>query len=196
MNDDLHAKISLFMDGEPDRTEDGFLEWLSGNEHARHTWWRYHIISDVLGQGIRACADRQLACRIAEKIRKEPAIFKPRSKTSISYLKPLAGLAIAASVAAVAILSVKDRGEQESHPSMAQPVAALEIPLPALSPRLNTVESTVPYQVRGDIRLTNADANTRMNSYLLNYYEYRSMGNGVQGVNPYVRIIANDPDQK
>ena len=147
----------------------------------------------MLGQGIRACVDRQLACRIADKIRKEPAIFKPRPKTSIFYLKPLAGLAIAASVAAVAILSLKDRGEQESHTTMAQPVAALEILLPA--PRLDTAESTVPYQDRGDIRLTNADGNTRMNSYLLNYYEYRSMGNGVQGVNPYVRIIANDPDQ-
>ena len=193
MNDDLHAKLSLFMDGEPDQVDDGFIGWLSGNENARYTWWRYHIISDVLCQGIRACADRQLACRIADKIRKEPAIFKPRPKTSIFYLKPLAGLAIAASVAAVAILSLKDRGEQESHTTVAQPVAALEILLPA--PRLDTAESTVPYQDRGDIRLTNADGNTRMNSYLLNYYEYRSMGNGVQGVNPYVRIIANDPDQ-
>jgi negative regulator of sigma E activity len=197
MSEDMHEKLSTFMDGESDHPGDEIINWLSHDEAARKTWWRYHIISDVIGKNIDACADTQLADRIAERLHTEPALLIPsRNKTS-RYLKPLAGLAIAATVATIAILGVRwNTGQDIEATSISHPVAVVQKPIAMPKPTLATTTSTAQFPLPRSARLTSAEANNRMNAYLLNYYEYRTMGAGMQGVNPYMRIIANDPEKE
>ena len=197
MSEHMHEKLSAFIDGESDHPGDEIINWISRDEVARKTWWRYHIISDAVGRNIDACADTQLADRIAERLRSEPAfLIPPRNKTA-GYLKALTGLAIAATVATVAILGVRGNNRQDSEATVINnPVAVVQKPITTLKPTLATTTSTAQYPMPGNVRLTSAEANNRMNAYLLNYYEYRTMGAGMQGVNPYMRIIANDPENE
>lgn len=197
MSEDMREKLSTFMDGESEHPGDEIINWLSRDEVARKTWWRYHIISDVVGKNLDACTDTQLADRIAERLRSEPALLIPPRNNTARYLKALTGLAIAATVATVAILGVRGNSGQDSEATaLSHPVAVIQKPIAMPKPTLATTTSTMQYPLPGNVRLTNAEANNRMNAYLLNYYEYRIMGAGMQGVNPYMRIIANDPEKE
>src|SRR5690606_1817186 len=131
MRDTDTEAISALMDGEAG--DAAALDGLIQNETLRRTWGRYHVISDCLNGRLPAQVDVHLADRIALAIRNEPAIVAPvPERAPRQLLRPVAGLAIAASVAAVAILGVKQQRADHTTVSPAAPVAAVtSVPEPA-----------------------------------------------------------------
>jgi len=117
-----------------------------------------------------------------------PNISQPRS-----FLKPVAGIAIAASVAAIAILGLQqNQSKQISQPN--QQLVARQPEVSTGSTQFTAQPRTVSVQAwRPELR--NTGANSRLSSYLLNYNEYRTTHTGMQGILPYVRIITYENDK-
>ena len=69
------------------------------------TWSRYHLISDCLKHHLPEHIDKDLAGNVSKSVQKEPAIVLPPSACPVI----LTGFAIAASVTALAILSIQQQ---------------------------------------------------------------------------------------
>lgn len=197
MTDQLKTQISGMMDGELDSVA---VEQLLRNRNLRQTWQRYHIISEVIQNRTPVHTDPQFSLRISEIIRNEPAILAPLPRRMPTYLKPAAGMAVAASVAALAILGVQQyRGG--SLPQEAPAQASLSSPQPLQTPAAVTAaapvvagvagESVAVRQVVTNARYRQVVNNPQISRYILNHNEYQSNA-GVHGVTPHVRLVATD----
>ncbi len=169
----MKEKLSAFVDNELTEVEEQrLLTELRSDEEMRATWGRYHVARAAMRNelGGFACADLRRA--VTEKVAGEPphqaSYF--RSKT---LAKAVSGLAIAASVATIAIVSLRS------------PVAP-----PATSNSIvqAPAEATAVTQVRdrgGTRVLTTADT---LNSYLMEHSEFAPTA----GMLPYVRSVNYD----
>jgi sigma-E factor negative regulatory protein RseA len=122
MKEKLNEKLSALLDGElePGQQEDLFKA-ISDNPELRVTWERYHLTRAVIRNELEGLVLSGLANRISDKISQEPVILAPRRSGVISgnIAKLAGGLAIAASVAAISIISLQpsdspDRGQLSS----------------------------------------------------------------------------------
>ena len=187
---DPREQISAFLDGEfreskPDRVVDA----LYGNPELRRAWTRFHLIGDVMRgvgpvPGAGSIAGEVDATLSGEKI----VPLKPRLRRP--GFGPLAGLALAASVSAVAILGIHSLDDGRDTPSPAVAVAsrpeAAAVGSAGNVPGEETRRSGYePARLQwSDVA---PDTEARLNAYLVNHNEFA--GNGVRGVMPYVRLV-------
>lgn len=172
-----HEDLSALVDGEiDDEARPQLLDALSADRDARGAWRRYHVIGDVLRN-----APAMVEAASAAPHRTAEVVALPARRT---IRAPLAGLAVAASVALVAVLLVNGAG------------------MPAGQAELAAVDGgaadTPPSQVvatvgdERDLQLVPAGSfDQRLDGYLVNFNEQRSRL-GVPGVHPYVRIVGFD----
>lgn len=188
MNEQQNEKLSALMDGELDELN---LNQIARDESAKATWHRYHLISDVLHQRQLLPVNLDLSAKISEMIKNEPAILAPVTKTTPHYLKPAAGFAVAASVAALAILGVQLYQSDVAGPSQV-PVAEVQIqqpvrellvvaPQPLPQPASQNNASVRPVQME-------IQSNAKISRYIMQHNEYQS-NVGMQGVMPHVRLV-------
>jgi sigma-E factor negative regulatory protein RseA len=190
MNDEIREQISALADDELSDVERPLL--LSRLEHDPQLaacLGRYRLI----GQAMRGSGDAA-TLGIAERVQSvlaeedEPAVQAAVPQpVPARWAKPVAGLAVAASVAMVAVLSVdalRSPGP-ETVPALAktEPTTAANQPLPALA---QTAAAPVEQWDRLDPSIDKLLA-----GYLVNHSEYAAM-HGTQGVAPYVRIVGFD----
>lgn len=181
------------MDGEQDTGSIFILSAMSNNEEFRQTWNRYHLIGETLRGNLADQYDPGFISRISNAIENETPYNAPANRNYL-FLKPLAGLAIAASVAVVAVLGVRQVGVAPG-PASAELVASNQSPVTTAAPEKRTVAvSDNPAMVRPDHIQSPVDAQSRLNRYLVNYNEYRTNA-GVQGMLPYVRIVAHEVEE-
>lgn len=121
MNETKKEQLSAFMDDEIDGLQKNQVEQILKDPELLDTWSRYHLVSDCLKRNLPEHLDRELAGKISKSIHQEPAIVAPGG-LSRSFVKPAAGFAIAASVAALAIFGIQQQ----------QPGGPHEIPQPPL----------------------------------------------------------------
>lgn len=200
-------QISAFMDGEADQPAETIMAGISNDPALRGAWQRYHLIGDAMrGQLPGHLTGPELAASIAAAVDREPAILSPASRRKSPVqraLKPAAGLAIAASVAMVAIIGL--RGLNEATSTTGSPtVAATD----SASTEDNPVQSLQPASQAPLARTVSTDSQPLQpsaqeqsggqygfSSYLINHNEYRA-NSGVRGIMPYARIVApNDNEQ-
>lgn len=109
MTDPVKEQMSACLDGElPEAELDLLLKQVSRDPALGATLGRFALIAEALrGQGVQA-APTDFASRISAAIAAEPALevdrTHPRTRRSAAWLRPVAGLAVAASAAAAAIL--------------------------------------------------------------------------------------------
>ena len=185
--------ISALLDNELDDNARDLVKRMSSDNEMKATWTRYQTISDVMhGENTGYTAD--LVNSISEKLTDEPTVLAP-SKSSIDvkrYFKPLSGLAIAASVAAVAIISIQQLqhsvpGSGFETPATIASTSSSELVEPAL------VANSVQTEALTDNQ--KAALQSRLDHYLLNHYQ-RNNTKGVQGVMPYARIVTHEIETK
>ncbi|MDO9371986.1 MAG: sigma-E factor negative regulatory protein [Gammaproteobacteria bacterium] len=177
-------QISALMDGELYGPEAGHaIDELKRDDGLKTCWGRYHLISDVL----RNHAPHHLRHGVAESVmclmRNELPLRARgwRVIRSPHVLKPLAGFALAASVAVLAILSVPN--------TLFTPRSTDSSLLAAASSTTRPVASTSTHWEQAQPAIE-----SRLNHYLTSHNEY-STSAGIQGVLPYARIVAYDPDK-
>lgn len=180
--------LSAVVDGEQNAAADDVLEVISSEQSARDQWARYHLIGDVMRDSLVDVAPQDFSQQLRAQINEEPTIIRPRKRNS-SYRRPLAGLAIAASVAAIAVTGVGRIAPETQAPVSVSLSPAVSVS--AVTKPLLVAESDVsvkPAQDKQPELPSALHSQRRLNGYLVKFNEQRSSV-GMPGVNPYVRIV-------
>ncbi len=169
----MKEEISEFVDGETASEHyDAVIAHLTDDDVAKGAWRRYHLIGDVL-RGTHSESNKAPATQDANVV--------PLPAAESRAPGPLTGLALAASVALLAVVFVLRSSPEPVSPALelADRPAPAAAALPALNPAMGYTVA-VP---AGDAK--------RLEGYLVNFNEQRSR-HGVPGVHPYVRIVSFD----
>ena len=195
---DRRTRMSAFMDGETEGSDGNrVVEEMYRSPERRRTWSRYHLIGDAMRgtasvPGADAIAARVSAQLAGERVVQAESRFRPRGWT------PLRGLALAASVAAVAMLGIAVLDDGGDPRTASTTESANRMSASARTPRL--VTGSRAQRVAGAAaRRTFAApayrpgsgaapvAEARINTYLINHSGHG--GHGLGGVLPYVRVV-------
>jgi negative regulator of sigma E activity len=165
----MSEKLSALMDDELTEFETRrVLDDLRDDPRQRATWERYHLARAALRNELDLAAAPGLAERIAGRLTQVP-VRSPRP------LRAAGTLAVAASVAAVAIIGVQWLNRPGS--GSAAPVASQAVPAPSqVATRDNTPSAT--------------DTERTLNAYLVEHNEFATAG--MRGLLPYVRVVGHD----
>ena len=194
---DTNERLSAFVDGElRGRARDRVVDALYASPELRRRWTRFHLIGDAV-RGIDPVPGADVISeRVGPTLSGEQIVhFRPRPRHRM--VRPLFGLALAATIATVAILGVHrlDGGAVQS-----RSVAGVSSTEPATAGSVATVPERIASRVASAaVRPAGSqttrlqwndlapDAEARLNVYLVNHNEYA--GIGMRGVLPYVRIV-------
>ena len=181
----IDENISALMDGELNEAETGrLLDQLQRDAGLRTCWTRYHLISDTLRSDLTGHIKHNVATCVIKALESEPIHFSPRratphpSRFTPHIFKPLAGFAVAASIAAVAVLSL-------------QVTAPLQTTYPVNLAGLSGTSPLAQVSKATDRSRWSAgrpSVESKLDIYLANHNQY-SMSTEMQGMLPYARIV-------
>lgn len=178
MTDRIKEQLSAFLDGElPDPESALLLKRLERDDDLRGALSRYSLIGAVLRSDGDVPAARQVAARVSAAIAREPVqgALARRWRGRRSLARGAAGLGVAASVAAAALMLAPQFGAQvASQPAAVvaqqaeapvQPVAAISAPAQDAAPTYTTPPAADPPPGLAPAELAN---------YLVAHYGYAS----------------------
>jgi len=178
-SDDLKEKLSALVDNELDElNERQLMTTLDKDLPLRQTWERYHLVRSVLRGETGAELSTNSAERVASRLDSEPVPVAPFQRQR--FARTAGMLAIAASVAAIAVVSV-----QWSNRSVSSPVTTLAVakPVPDKIIRAGTT--------RWNMKQKAPEAESALNAFLVEHNEFASSA-GFGGMMPYVRVVGYD----
>lgn len=188
MSDLIKEQLSALMDGElPEAERRLLLERLAREPDLRDHWTRYQLISSALHQGLPERIDLTLADRVQAALADDTAYHGSTNRFA-RLLKPVAGLAVAASVAVVAILAV-----QTSQAPTSSPVQIAATPDVTGDPGVMPGPEAYTRVAGTRWDAQQRQVRERLNEYLVNHSEYAASG-GMPGMQPYVRIVGYDQE--
>jgi sigma-E factor negative regulatory protein RseA len=126
MSEQIREQVSAFLDGElPGSETELLLKRLTRDAELRESFGRYALIGESI-RGGQVRLSQSFAARVNRAIDGEPvvAVSQPSRSTS-RWWRPLAGAAVAASVAVVAVIGIQQRATvpgPEAAPLTAQTV--------------------------------------------------------------------------
>ena len=176
--------LSSLMDGEISSEAGSFLtRRLFSDDEMCETWERYHLIRDCIRQPGSKLVVTGLSVKLSESLGLEevPTVSSWRSNR---WLKPVSGLAIAASVALMAIVvTAPQPGQIPAEGDTAQTTPANQ---PFVSP--NTL-ARVPASQAASFAPDQQNNSNRLNAYLLRHNQMARTA-GRQGFVSFVPIVA------
>jgi sigma-E factor negative regulatory protein RseA len=173
MSEKTREHISSLMDGEVNAETGRFLlRRLGSDADLCATWARYHLVRDCLRHDDGALYGSDLCQRVNRALEDEPVV-RTGTRLTRRWLRPVAGGAIAAAVALMAVMAV-DPGQRVA-PETAAGLARTEPAASFISPDgLNGV----PVSRAASIGAPPTAANGRINHYLLRHYQATGGNNG------------------
>lgn len=201
MSEHTHETLSAFIDGEiADDAGSRLLDKVLTEETLSRRWVSYHLIGDVMRR-------RAHLYRETDPVSPGAGATRVRAiQPSRAVLGPVAGLALAASVALVSILAIhalspQDTGVVETAAVGGAPSQVSIAPVADAGAAAEPAVTIPPHRVtaaastmRNLTRLTWSDAApavaTRLNGYLVTHNEH--LATGLRGMHPYARIVAYD----
>ena len=182
MKDNLHEQLSALVDNELQEQEQALLfRQIAGDAALSHRLSRYQLISDALQNHLPAKLGTGFHERVQAALSDEPLV-RPEGSVYAAWFKPVAGVALAASVAMVAVLSLQS--VRQEGPETVQALASApkhDSYIRAVTD--GAVQSEEPAKVTPNLEI-----------YLVNHSEYATS----RGMLPYVRLVGHDmnPDKK
>lgn len=199
MSEKLEA-VSDLVDGNTSQLNEA-IDTLLSDAEARNLWSASHDFKHVISEPKAVIASAGFAQSIADKIEREPSLLvqsdvdiRPRQSAKVlTFLKPLAGLSIAATVAAVAVFGVGSHAP--SNPAMGVTVASTPTTSSTVFPSANIVPVTFTgeYDHRTYWEGSDKAESQELNRYLSTHLEHANPG-GFQSVMPYVRVVGYDDE--
>ncbi len=207
MANEQEERISALADGELDHHQlDALLARMREDDRLRARWARYHLISDALHNNLTHGTRLDISRRVSAALEQEPVIFAPlwqRAVPTRRMVKQAAGVAMAASVTAVAILGAQWMNQE----SPGTPLASLAtVAAPVIPPVVERVALEAPAQGQPLVAQL-ADGQTvqgqqpaeqiwirNLDSYLVNHNEYSGSA-GMHGVLPYARLVSHESQE-
>lgn len=183
MNDKTD-RLSALMDGEILDVDKG-LEQLAKDTEMQGVWRRYHLARDIMKGQSSEFPALDISAAVSESLKNEPVILTPiwRRLSPRYVMKQAAGLAVAAAVGTVAVLSVQQT----------QLVSTDESTLANAAPQTYQVAQQQPLRIRQVSFTTrkklDAAVESKLSGYLVNHNEF-STSTRVSGVMPYTRIVS------
>jgi sigma-E factor negative regulatory protein RseA len=175
--------LSSLMDGELSRETGLFLtRRLASDDDMCDTWERYHLIRDC----IRQPGSKLLVTGLGIRLMDSEEAHRQSSWRQNSWLKPVSGLAIAASVALMAIVvTVPQPGAIPE--GAGDTVLSTTVNQPFVSP--NTLPVSPQSQAASYSASQQVNSNNRLNAYLLRHNQMARTA-GRQGFVSFVPIVA------
>jgi len=213
MNNDVRQQLSDLMDSELEAVDqEAVFASLENDTDAQGYWQRMHLARDVMRREYTpGLLDTDFASRVSAAIDDEPvpqadarvvhgAFGESKPARQTRWMRPLAGFAVAATVAAVSVLGL--RSLQPIEPVGTQVAATAEAPLVIegsgrqtpvlpLGEAIRPVNNTGTYWTLNDQRVTNTELESRLNSFLSDHIEFATVRN-VGGMLPYSRLAGYD----
>lgn len=197
MSDQLYRneQLSCFMDGE--LKDIHAVENALGSQEVHACWHRYHLIRDILRDSRPVKLSNDFCFRLMQALENEPTVFTPRKLRSQKHpfarnvLRPVAGLAIAASVATVTVFLLQNvyLSPADDDYTVAANTPQVEPSDLALNESRNA-GSGMAVAVEGEGTVSEDDS---LNAYLIRHMEYASAGG--TAMLPYVRLAGYDSSQ-
>jgi len=207
MSTKFEEKISALVDDEIHDTElKTVITELTKNKASAECWQRYNLISDALRNNLPDAVEPDLARRVQLALENEPTVLAPQRMRipakMLPALKQVGGMAVAASVAVVMVVSLQndqqsglDAGQQmvqqqKTAPPSAPATLVADAEQPAVQPQQPVAVSSRPVLV-ADIERPQPVAvspqafDPRFESYLINHSEYAV----TTGMLPYARVV-------
>jgi len=156
------------------------LDELIASEGDRQRWSRYHLIGDVMRGDAPPVIDAGFAARVSAAIAEESMDAVPASGRVGRLAKPVAGFAMAASVAVATVLGVQGLiSPDEGLAPGAGPTVTAQAPVvaPAGIRQVAVTQDAAP--VAGSRQTVN------LNSYIVRHTEYAAQ----QGMLPQARVV-------
>jgi sigma-E factor negative regulatory protein RseA len=188
MSEQIREQVSAFLDGElPNSETELLLKRLTRDAELRESFGRYALIGEALRGASPGVLSRGFSSRVNLAIDGEPvpATAQPQSARAPRWWRPLAGIGVAAGVAAVAIVALQQRAIT---PNTAQlhPAAVVKVApgMPTADTAALTAQNhealsyTVP---AASTEPTSAMAPARLTNYVFAHSKYSS-GLGQRGV--------------
>jgi sigma-E factor negative regulatory protein RseA len=177
MSEQIREQVSAFLDGElPDSESELLLKRLSRDAELREAFGRYALIAEVVRSPNGGPLSRGFAAGVNRRIDGEPAMVVnlPQASRSRRWWRPLAGAAVAAGVAAIAVVSLERRADVPALTAANQPAAAATVTAvrtsAAVRPR-EAVSYTVPAAAPEGIAAMPA---ARLTNYVFAHSKYSS----------------------
>ena len=159
---------------------------------------RYQLASDAMKGELNNTSFMDISAAVHRAIEQEPVpemqsakVVSKKSFDFSAWLRPLTGMAVAASVAVVTVVAFKTVQTEATDP--ATPAIAQLKPQTAITP----VNPVIAQQVRVASTL-NIEKNTQENHQQLNDYMIKHSGaanqSTMQGMMPYVRVVSFGTD--
>ncbi len=209
MNESREKLSSLLDDYRSAESDGAVLDQVLGDVNQRYTLRRYQLIGEVMRNEVPSRIKPGFAADVMAQIEQEPALHAPQpapgESTATSWFwsvlfKPLAGVAVAATVAFVAVNSVqthqsdKTANDQvaDSSATRARVEQLASIPVINAPVRVSThsfhnaVHQTGMYW---KIRRGSPAFQKKLNTYLINHNEFSK---SMQGIIPQVRVVGFD----
>lgn len=190
MSDKVLEQISALVDDELGDSESELLIRRMGRDSAlRARWEQYHVIGSVMRRSFDGVPASGLASRVHERLGNEPMTRRATVGTGRSWVRrlarPVAGAAVAASVAVVAVLGIRQE------PVATGPAPAETVPSSNSPSSVNMGLSVQPASTSGTRWSHEQPAvRERLQKYLVNHSSYAS-GVGRPGMMPYVYIAVS-----
>jgi len=182
MKENIQKNISALVDDELDLSElQDLIRELADSEELRNLWGRYQLAGAVIrGERIDT---RFLGVveRVRDGLADEPNILVPRAPREFRgpWLRPVAGLAVAASVAAAVVWLTPRLPDQN-------------VPAPSAVTGFNS-SGTVAYPLRSGTHwdLGKPAVESKLNTYLVNHHRHAPAAN-MQGMLEYASFVGYD----
>jgi len=181
-------KISAWLDDAAEYNEVGSLE-TEQDDRAFATATRYQMIGDALRGKVTEASMIDISASVREAVSREPEIVpvarqaRPVQREAKplfdfgSWLRPVGGLAVAATVAMVMVVALTD---QQAGTDSAQVANIGQQPVQALP-----VNNTAPVYARPGVAMPAVN----LNSYVTEHSEYAAQDT-IQGMMPYARSVS------
>lgn len=186
MNQESTEHLSSLMDGEVSQETGRFLvRRLGADGEWRRTWARYHLIRDCLRHQDGKFVHNELSSRVQLALSGEPDVPVRHSAGLAGWVKPIAGAAVAASVALIAVLTVS--GEIPSGSTAPSQEITQSAPVESfVSPNASGLTPlSQPVNLSGGLR----QDSQKINTYLLRHYQVTEEAGGGRGFVSFVPIV-------
>ncbi len=183
---DRTDRLSALMDGEL-HDLDKAVEQLANDTEMQDVWRRYHLARDVIKGQASEFTTLDISAAVSESLKNEPVVLTPIwNRLSPRYImKQAAGLAVAAAVGTIAVLSVQQTQIVSSDDTTIANAGAGSYQVAQQPLRIRQVSFTTRKKL--DVAVE-----AKLSGYLVNHNEF-STSTRVSGVMPYTRIVGFVP---
>lgn len=196
MTEQEFERLSALVDDEISEHEISVeINKLKKSQESLDIWARYHLIGDAMRNELGQIHDTGLAHSISQRLEAEPVVLAPGALKRRSSIKKraLTGMAVAASLTAVAVIMAPQLINPESSEVANHQISSNQLSESNQLPETNTI-----YVAEDGTRwelLKKPKVESRLNAYLLNHQDLSPSSN-IKGIMPYANFVSYDENKQ